>query len=115
MTFNIDVVDNKLIFNNDNTFVVTGVEEISSDELSWMLFAPKWSLRANELACEICGGVYDENGKISKGTFVKYITFQNNHDKLEEFYVISFIVSDDGELLLNIGEGVGTYVLTKVE
>lgn len=116
LKINIDIKNKMFIFNNDTTFYLVTANEVTSKELSWMLFAPSWGILAEKKAREICGGVYDEEGKISEGRPVKCLIFANNSEPLEDSDKISsirLIISAKDELLLNFSDGGGTYILSR--
>lgn len=114
---NIDTTNNKVTFDGDNTYKIMHVSELSSDELAWTLFAPDWGNVGKDLAREICGGTYYEEdgffGRHSEGTPVKYIRFENTPDDSEYYDFFSFVISANGDLLINIGDGGGTYTLLR--
>jgi len=53
-------------------------------------------------------------GRRSEGDYVKYIRFENTPDDSEYSDFISFIISANGELLINIGESAGIYTLLRI-
>jgi len=114
----IDISNNTVTFDGDDTYKIMHVSELSSDELARTLFAPDWGNVGEDLAREICGGIYYEEdgvfGRRSEGDHVKYIRFENTPDDSEYSDFISFIISANGELLINIGESAGTYTLLRI-
>ena len=114
----IDISNNTVTFDGDDTYKIMHVSELSSDELARTLFAPDWGNVGEDLAREICGGIYYEEdgffGRRSEGDYVKYIRFENTPDDSEYSDFISFIISANGELLINIGESAGTYTLLRI-
>jgi len=114
----IDISNNTVTFDGDDTYKIMHVSELSSDELARTLFAPDWGNVGEDLAREICGGIYYEEdgffGRRSEGDYVIYIRFENTPDDSEYSDFISFIISANGELLINIGESAGTYTLLRI-
>lgn len=110
MKLTIDAANNLIVINGENRFNLINACEVTSEELSIILFAPKWGYMAKEMASVICGGFYDKNGHISEGIPVKCVTFTYN---LEDSDIISLIISAEGDLLLKYGEAGGTYSLLR--
>lgn len=113
---NIDATNNKIMLNGDDTYTLLNASEVTSEELMHILFAPdgfSWSFDARDLSRMICGGVYDEEGNISEGKSVLFFRFKNIPDDLLYPEYLSFIITDDNNLLVFIGEAVGTYTLKR--
>jgi len=113
----INVSDNTVTLNEDDIYKMIRIYKLSSYELSYKLFAPKWSVLATHMAREICGGeYYEEEGyvpRLTEGNPVTYIRFEKRSEKGEYLDTLSFIIADNGDLLVFIGECIGTYRLSR--